>query len=94
MPTRAPASFFSSRIAFSSTDGSAPSPSYQSRTSLMVDVRRACSRSGWRVSSTIGSEPARQHGALEEDEAARVEAGQVVEALLREQKNGVELLAP
>ena len=36
----------------------------------------------------------RQHGALEEDEAAGVEAGEVIEALLREQQDGVELLAP
>ena len=33
-----------------------------------------------------------QHGALEEDEAARVEAGEVVEALLREQQKRVQPL--
>ena len=59
----------------------------------MIEVRRACSRSGRRVSSVIGPSSRRQYGALEEDEAARVEAGQVVEALLREQENGVQPLA-
>ena len=47
-----------SRIAFSSMEGSAPSRSYQSRMSSMVEVRRACSRSGLRVRSVTGSAPA------------------------------------
>ena len=58
----------------------------------MIEVRRACSRSGRRVSSVIGPSSRRQHGALEEDEAARVEAGEIVEALLREQQKRVQPL--
>ncbi len=56
----------------------------------MIEVMRACSRSGRRVEQN-GFAPVRhQQEALEEDIAARVVAGEVIVALRREQQHGGE----
>ena len=85
-----PASLFSSRICFSSMEGSPPPGRTRGAHPRSSRCGAPAPNRAAGVSRLIRPVARREHRALEEDETARVEPGQVVEALLRKQHDRVE----